>query len=236
MGLSKYNFYEDQWEKKGFGLIYNTNSGSVLKIGKKLLWEAIINADFAAISLNEQGLLQDNMVIVESRSKELEDIKSRYYSRIESKEELAVTIMPTEECNFACPYCFIYEKTKGGMSNQTYDDIYSFLENTLRSGCPQIKRMYINRFGGEPSLCADKIILFMKRLQNLALRYGIMLIGAITTNGYLINDARTEKCIECKLLPICMGGCMRNRLDSSAQCYWSEKDIKEGLERQAELI
>ncbi len=45
----------------------------------------------------------------------------------------------------------------------------------------------------------------------------------------IFSDKRSQKCMQCKLLPVCMGGCMRNRLDSEPQCYWSENDISNAL-------
>jgi radical SAM protein with 4Fe4S-binding SPASM domain len=45
----------------------------------------------------------------------------------------------------------------------------------------------------------------------------------------IFADARTAKCVECKLLPLCMGGCMRNRLNDDAQCYWTVESIEKSI-------
>lgn len=48
----------------------------------------------------------------------------------------------------------------------------------------------------------------------------------------IFNDIRTKKCMDCKLLPICMGGCMRNRLECEAQCYWTAEGIENAVMQQ----
>ncbi|WMM25676.1 radical SAM protein [Tissierella sp. MB52-C2] len=46
-------------------------------------------------------------------------------------------------------------------------------------------------------------------------------------NNYLL-----EKCLECKYLPLCMGGCKRLRVDKNkAICYWNEESIKNLIRR-----
>ena len=42
----------------------------------------------------------------------------------------------------------------------------------------------------------------------------------------VFKDDRTKKCMNCKILPICYGGCKRNRLKNEAQCYWDDNMIK----------
>lgn len=55
--------------------------------------------------------------------------------------------------------------------------------------------------------------------------------GKSSLNYNIFNDARTAKCMNCKRLPICMGNCMRNRLESEAKCYWSDDFILKALKR-----
>jgi uncharacterized protein len=45
----------------------------------------------------------------------------------------------------------------------------------------------------------------------------------------IFSDPRTEKCVGCKLLPLCMGNCMRNRLHNEAQCYWTVESIEKSI-------
>lgn len=49
-------------------------------------------------------------------------------------------------------------------------------------------------------------------------------------NYDIFNDSRTEKCVECNLLPLCYGSCRRVRISTSASCYWTEEIIYNSME------
>lgn len=37
-------------------------------------------------------------------------------------------------------------------------------------------------------------------------------------------------CFDCKLLPICLGGCRRNRIETGKpDCYWTEDEIRKAM-------
>ncbi|HCJ09954.1 MAG TPA: hypothetical protein DHW14_02160 [Clostridiales bacterium] len=50
-------------------------------------------------------------------------------------------------------------------------------------------------------------------------------------------EENRKRCYECKLLPVCMGGCKRERLSRLGRpaCYWSEEDIRSAMHRVIEL-
>lgn len=70
-------------------------------------------------------------------------------------------------------------------------------------------------------------------------------IGKINEDGSITyNEKVTEwkkpifefesanKCVECKLLPICMGGCKRCRInDNLNPCFWSEEQLKDSMKK-----
>lgn len=121
MQLSKYNFFDDRFSTQGIGVIYNTSSGSILQIANHDLWSALMSNDLEKITAADQDLLFENKILVESSEKEFEEIRKRYETAVHSRNELYLTIMPTEDCNFCCPYCFVYEKKHGKMKTETYE-------------------------------------------------------------------------------------------------------------------
>lgn len=64
--------------------------------------------------------------------------------------------------------------------------IYELVELTLTNN-PCLHTIYLNWFGGEPSLCLEALIDFTRNLNHLAQKYNATIIGSITTNGYLID-------------------------------------------------
>ncbi|TOB11935.1 radical SAM protein, partial [Vibrio parahaemolyticus] len=67
-----------------------------------------------------------------------------------SPRGLQLIIFPTEKCNFRCTYC--YEKFEvGRMSNELIQGIKKFLEVRI----PELDRLVISWFGGEPLLAKE---------------------------------------------------------------------------------
>lgn len=95
---------------------------------------------------------------------------------------LLVTIMPTEGCNFRCPYC--YESHEPiAMRRKTLDHICAYITKQA----DKFKNINISWFGGEPTLCKDMVLETAEVLQSLQKQYGIHYTSSMTTNGYLLN-------------------------------------------------
>ena len=98
---------------------------------------------------------------------------------------LKITVMPTEQCNFRCSYC--YEQFKyGNMDNKYLNLIYEFVSNKLRNS-KYIKCM-LDWFGGEPTLSEKGLISnFTRRMSALTKAHDVKFHSAMTTNGYLLS-------------------------------------------------
>ena len=75
---------------------------------------------------------------------------------------LLLTIMPTEGCNFRCPYCY-EDHTPISMNRKLLDQIQDYITRKA----PNFQHVNTVWFGGEPTLCKDKILETNKMLQNL---------------------------------------------------------------------
>lgn len=97
-------------------------------------------------------------------------------------DSLLVTMMPTEGCNFRCPYC--YESHEPiMMRRETLEQIFQFLTEQA----PKFKHININWFGGEPTLCKDNILETSELMQELQSKHGFEYTANMTTNGYLLK-------------------------------------------------
>ena len=95
---------------------------------------------------------------------------------------LFLTLMPTENCNFKCRYCY-EDESKSVMSDVTLTHIKNFIK--LKSLTSDV--INISWFGGEPLLCPniiDEITLFVN---NLCKQRSIKNFYSMTTNGYLLD-------------------------------------------------
>ncbi len=107
---------------------------------------------------------------------------------------IALTICPTMNCNFDCPYCF--EHHQGGkMSRETQDDVVSLAERMLRAGGG--KELSVTWFGGEPLLATDVIEDLSERLMALAAEHNAAYQASIITNGYLLDQKNVELLARC---------------------------------------
>jgi uncharacterized protein len=102
---------------------------------------------------------------------------------ITSNRLLSLIILPTENCNFRCTYCY-EDFAVGRMKKEVIDGIKSLL--TKR--CQQLDFVSIEWFGGEP-LVAKDIVLDISQFMMATiftsprLRYS----SSMTTNAYLLN-------------------------------------------------
>ena len=94
-----------------------------------------------------------------------------------------VTLMPTEGCNFRCPYCY-EDHHAVSMTRDTLDRI----EEYITAQAPRYKQVILAWFGGEPTLCKDTVLEVSNIVQNLQKQYGFHYAANMTTNGYLLND------------------------------------------------
>jgi len=102
--------------------------------------------------------------------------KDRHYSK---NDHLELTILPTEQCNFRCVYC--YENFKlPRMTKEVQDNIIKFVEKEIKHR----KGLAVGFFGGEPLLAMDVI----ERLSSAFIRIcefnNKPYSASITTNGF----------------------------------------------------
>lgn len=123
---SYYNFYLDLFNSKNYGIVYNTHSGAIVSIANKATWDALL-AGGLIIDERDRNILQENLILANSFEEEIADIKRKYLSHIHKPKSLYITLMPTETCNFACPYCFLWEKSPKFMTESIFDSAIKYI-------------------------------------------------------------------------------------------------------------
>lgn len=122
--------------------------------------------------LHDQELLLEECDIIQT----LENVKSFLMNR------LLLTIMPTEACNFRCPYCY-----ESHQSSTMPEEILRHIQNYIAHQAPYYNDISISWFGGEPTLCKDTILRISSQIQELQARHSFRYTASMTTNGYLLD-------------------------------------------------
>lgn len=115
---------------------------------------------------------------------------SRILSLI-SNRFLELIILPTEQCNFRCTYCY-EDFSIGKMKARTVIAIKKLISNRFHS----LDMLKISWFGGEPLLAKEIIFEISSHIMQLKQIYPhVKIIGGITTNAYLLNDKMLQQLV-----------------------------------------
>lgn len=106
-----------------------------------------------------------------------------------SNRRLHLIVMPTEQCNFRCTYCY-----EDFALPRMRPETVSGLEALLRRRAPELHQLEVEWFGGEPLLAYD----IVERIQSVAMELGkehdrLAVRGAMTTNAFLLDAERLRR-------------------------------------------
>lgn len=185
---SGYNFLFDL--EDGTHMAFNAMSGAFAKIGDgdyetvKFMIENPQKVD--PQNDNEEKLWEDTKragFVIKDDVDELELIQFRANCAKYSHELFYLTIMPTLNCNFACPYCY-EEPVKGKMSPEIQEGVIRWAENRLVSA----RVMKVGWFGGEPLMALDVMRNLTRRFKELCEEKDVHYFSNITTNAYYLSQ------------------------------------------------
>jgi uncharacterized protein len=102
---------------------------------------------------------------------------------------LQLILMPTEQCNFRCVYCY-EDFAAGEMSRQVIDSVKALLVRRIAA----IDHLVISWFGGEPMLALP----IVEEIQGFAVELNrghpqVCMAASMTTNGSLLTRQRFER-------------------------------------------
>src|SRR6476659_3478010 len=94
---------------------------------------------------------------------------------------LHLILMPTEQCNFRCLYCY-EDFSAGQMKRSVIEAVKALLARRITS----LDLLSLEWFGGEPLLAWPIIVEIQKCALDLAQGHPeVRLVSSMTTNGYL---------------------------------------------------
>ena len=173
-------------------IIYNTLNNSIIELNPVEYKKAMKNIkenkmSEVILSLKDQGMVIDE-------DDELDIMKYNYKCMQFDNLNLSLTICPTMDCIFRCPYCFESRK-HGKMTEENQKRLVEFVRNNIKT----CKSMDVLWFGGEPLMAFDVIENLSKEFLKICEEYNIPYTAYIISNAYLIDDEIAKKFVEYKI-------------------------------------
>ncbi len=106
---------------------------------------------------------------------------------LNNSRTLDLIVMPTEDCNFRCVYC--YETfAKKTMAPEAKDRLKAFLRTTI----PNLDCLRLAWFGGEPLLAFPVMVEIAEYALALCDTFAVKFESSITTNAYLLDEDKID--------------------------------------------
>lgn len=188
---SKFNYIYKRNDNET--IIFNTYSKGTAELED---WEY---ADYLNGAYGEMAeVLEQLGILVKEDFDEIHFLKYMHYKAKFAKNRLHLTIAPTLDCNFDCPYCY-ENRRQGKMSQEMQDALVRFIEQKITEGAKDID---ISWYGGEPLLYFPIVESLARRIQKLSDENDCNLKMFIVTNGYLLTKEIVEKMDEIGILRV----------------------------------
>lgn len=189
-------------------LIFNTHSLCFGRLRASLYSDALelvesLNAEAETLNISDQIRavafeMRQKGFFVQDLSTERTVVTNRFEQRKNTRNHFGLTIAPTVDCNFACPYCYEYTDYSV-MPDKVQHDIAAYIDRTLASG--RYKSMHVTWYGGEPLLGDSfKALEFLSGKIITACRNNDIPYSAnIITNGYLLDRKTAVRLAACEI-------------------------------------
>ncbi|MGG1660859.1 radical SAM protein [Brevibacillus sp. NRS-1366] len=179
---SRYNVrtYDDQENL----LLYNSFTGEFVTILKDDC-EFIINilmkgtdkcTDFRVQELIQRGFL------VDEKTDQIQIANFQQKQALVNNRVLNLILMPNEDCNFRCIYC--YESfAKNKMEESVQEGVIEYVKREIR----KFELLHISWFGGEPTTALEIVEKLSVQMIKICKENGKAYTSNMTTNGYNLN-------------------------------------------------
>jgi uncharacterized protein len=110
-------------------------------------------------------------------------VLSRSVGQALASDRLHLILLPTEQCNFRCSYC--YEDFRLGRMDES---VARGIERLLTDRAPALRSLAISWFGGEPLLAKDVVFRVLRHVAALRTRHrDLDFCSDITTNAWRLD-------------------------------------------------
>lgn len=178
--LSKYVYQMEN--RKREHVLANMYTGRIYKVSpdkKKAFMEGLNHP--SEESKLQKFLIEEGVFLNEEEYNG--GLRDKIHARFNnSNQELELIILPTEQCNFRCSYCY-EEYAKGAMSKEVQEGIINYVAKNI----DKYEKLRVSWFGGEP-LCAKHVMNYLSdELKRICREKRKPFTANITTNAYNLD-------------------------------------------------
>lgn len=190
MKVSRYNI---EIQRDGSNYIFNSLTGAFARINDEYykVYQAFKQCDNDKIHKASGKIVNDFReagFLIDDNLDELGYLKLLQKRTYFSSEKLWLTIIPTQQCNFRCFYC--YQKHLDKYMTQEIKDL---LINYISKNITKYKSLHITWYGGEPLLMLNDILELSQQIINKCEENNIIYTSNMVTNGYLLTEEVAKK-------------------------------------------
>jgi len=188
--LSKYTHFFQLKEK--LFLVFNTFSRVIIKMDgynyNKL--KKLIGFEFLKENIERELFenLLNGLIVVKKDLDELEKVLESFDKKRMKSDSFTLTIAPTMDCNFACPYCYEIQRP-----SYMSEEIQYKILNLVKTKISNIKKINLVWIGGEPLLAQKVVFSLTENVKLLAEKFNVKYDFSIVTNGYYLTKENVEK-------------------------------------------
>ncbi len=188
-------------------VIYCSSNGAIAGVAPEEA--SLVRSALSRSTITEgplEGVLQELAeagFLVPIDTDEDQTLQNLRNERIQGGRTLHLILLPTEDCNFRCVYC--YEQFKRHkMRRYVQDSVVEWFDRNAN----KYDNVFVEWFGGEPLHAADVVISLGKRLKDVAEHHGVVHISGMTTNGYNLTPTVMRQLLEvnCNTFTITLDG------------------------------
>lgn len=187
-------------------LIMNMRTQASIKIKKedKDFIESLLVSDTCTEldACKYTGLISGGFVIPDEFD-EIKWLEMKNNEVIYGNDTLSVEIIPTDDCNLRCTYCF-EQRMPSCLDEENEIKIINFLKKQI----PKCKQFRLSWFGGEPLLYPEQVIRISEVANDLCRENKVPMFGEISTNGYNLDVQIFQQLIRNRIteFQICLDG------------------------------
>lgn len=172
-------------------ILFNSYTGAITSFSKEEedLVELALKGETIADQTLLAGLVEAGFIVNKNVN---ENMRAQFLHQTQHRTDVMhLSILPTEECNFRCFYC--YETfPRGKMTKEAKEGLKKYVQHKAVA----LKDLSISWFGGEPLLAADVIEELSNSFIDTARQFNINYSAEIATNGYLLNQEMFEQLLD----------------------------------------
>lgn len=180
---SKYNIYHESNQNL---LIYNTFSSGILELTNDFRkeFEHFLIFETPLSPQLKKNLLKGRMLVYKDENED-DTLKLMSTMNRFNNQYLGLTIAPTMECNFACPYCYEEGRRYNSMTEEIVKEVIKFITTNMTNR----QSLSITWYGGEPLIGINTI----EKITSEVLKRKYNYSSTMVSNGYLLNRETAKK-------------------------------------------